>query len=170
VEEMKKAIAEKNLAEPIIIAGGSPTFPIHAARKDIECSPGTFIFWDKGYQATCPEQPFVTAALVISRIISLPRKNTLCLDLGHKSIASENELGKRVYFLNAPELQFIGHSEEHLVAKAPEGHSYKPGDVLYGLPYHICPTCALYERAIVIENNEVEDEWKIIARDRKITI
>jgi D-serine deaminase-like pyridoxal phosphate-dependent protein len=170
VEEMKKTLVEKGFGEPIIIAGGSPTFPIHAKRKDVECSPGTFIFWDKGYQTACPEQPFVTAALVISRIISLPGRNTLCLDLGHKAIASENELGKRVYFLNAPALQLIGHSEEHLVAEAPEGHNYKPGDVLYGLPYHICPTCALYERALVVENNEVTDEWKIIARDRKITI
>lgn len=170
VEELKKNLVEKGFSVPNIVAGGSPTFPIHAARKDVECSPGTFIFWDKGYQTSCKEQPFVTAALVISRIISLPGRNTLCLDLGHKSIASENELGKRVYFLNAPDLQFVGHSEEHLVAEAPEGHQYKPGDVLYGLPFHICPTCALYERVLVVENNVVADEWTITARDRKITI
>jgi hypothetical protein len=42
--------------------------------------------------------------------------------------------------------------------------------VLYGLPYHICPTVALYERAMVIENNKVSAEWKIIARDRKINV
>ena len=170
VEKMKNTLVAKGFDEPIIIAGGSPTFPIHAKRKDVECSPGTFIFWDNGYQTACPEQPFVTAALVISRIISIPEKNKLCLDLGHKSIASENELSKRVYFLNAPQLKFVGHSEEHLVAEVAEGHAYKPGDVLYGLPYHICPTCALYERALVVENNEVTTEWKIIARDRKITV
>lgn len=169
VNNLKEILQQKGF-EPIIIAGGSPTFPIHASRKNVECSPGTFIFWDKGYQSSCPEQPFVTAALVISRIISLPDKNKLCLDLGHKSIASENELNNRVYFLNAPELKFTGHSEEHLIAEAPEGHSYKAGDVLYGLPYHICPTCALYERALLVENNVVSTEWKIIARDRKITV
>ena len=118
----------------------------------------------------CAEQNFVPAALVITRIISLPDKNKLCLDLGHKSIASENELHNRVYFLNAPELKFISQSEEHLVAEAPAGHIYKAGDILYGLPYHICPTIALYERALVAENNTVTTEWKTIARDRKITI
>ena len=169
VSELQDGLQQKGF-KPTIIAGGSPTFPIHAARKNVECSPGTFIFWDKGYQTSCPEQAFVTAALVISRIISVPEKNILCLDLGHKSIASENELNKRVYFLNAPELKFIGHSEEHLVAQAPDGHSWKAGDVLYGLPYHICPTCALYERAQVVENNVATTEWKIIARDRKITV
>jgi len=42
--------------------------------------------------------------------------------------------------------------------------------VLYGLPYHICPTVALYERAITIENNNITGQWLNIARDRKITI
>jgi D-serine deaminase-like pyridoxal phosphate-dependent protein len=170
VEKLQQTLQQRGFEKPVIIAGGSPTFPIHAKRKEVECSPGTFIFWDKGYQTACPEQPFLTAALVISRIISLPGKNKLCLDLGHKSIASENELSKRVYFLNAPDVKFTGHSEEHLVVEVAEGHSYQPGDVFYGLPHHICPTCALYERALVVENHAVTTEWKIIARDRKITV
>ena len=93
-----------------------------------------------------------------------------CLDVGHKSISAENELNKRIYFLNAPELTFIGQSEEHLVVDAGKDHHYKIGDVLYGLPYHICPTIALYERAITIENNQISGEWRNIARDRKISI
>ncbi len=156
--------------EPVIIAGGSPTFPIHAKRKHIECSPGTFVYWDKGYQTELPEQPFLTAALVVSRVISLPDETKLCLDLGHKSVAAEKELAKRVFFLNAPELVPIGQSEEHLVMDAGREHKYRVGDVLYGLPYHVCPTVALYERAITIENNKTSGEWKNIARDRKITI
>jgi D-serine deaminase-like pyridoxal phosphate-dependent protein len=169
-EMLRKELVRKGFTAPVIIAGGTPTFPIHAKREDVECSPGTFIFWDKGYQLSCPEQAFVTAALVISRVISLPGKTTICLDLGHKSIASENELSKRVHFLNAPGLRFTGHSEEHLVAEAQPNHPFRPGDVLYGLPYHICPTCALYERAIVVENNRAATEWRVIARDRKITV
>lgn len=153
-----------------IIAGGSPTFPIHAKRKQVECSPGTFVYWDRGYELNMPEQRFQVAALIVSRVISLPDTTKICLDCGHKSVSSENDLTKRICFLNAPELQFAGHSEEHLVADAGEGHSYQVGDVLYGLPYHICPTVALYERAITIENNRISGEWKNIARDRKITI
>jgi D-threonine aldolase len=170
VEAMQQQLVEKGFARPVIVAGGSPTFPIHAKRKDIEVSPGTFIFWDKGYQDVCPEQHFVFAALVISRIISLPDETKICLDLGHKSVAAENELQRRVYFLNAPGLKFLSHSEEHLVAEAGAGHSYKVGDVFYGLPFHVCPTCALYERAMIVENNEVTGEWKIIARDKKISV
>ena len=169
VTELQRQLQDKGFAKPIIIAGGSPTFPVHAKREDVECSPGTFVYWDKTYlQYT--EQHFVPAALVVARVISLPTERKLCIDLGHKSISAENELSNRVYFLNAPELKFVSHSEEHLVAEAALGHTYKAGDVLYGLPVHICPTCALYERAFIVQENEVTTEWKMIARDRKITV
>ena len=153
-----------------VVAGGSPTFPIHAKEKEVECSPGTFIFWDAGYGAQLPEQHFLPAALVISRIISLPGKGLVCTDLGHKSVASENPLNRRVFFLNAPELEMIGHSEEHLVARTNMDHRYRVGDVLYGLAFHICPTCALYERAIVVKNGVACGEWRITGRDRKINV
>jgi len=170
VLELLDDIKQAGYPEPVIIAGGSPTFPIHAKRATIECSPGTFIYWDRGYSLICAEQPFLTAAVVVSRIISLPDETKLCLDVGHKSVSAENELGKRIYFLNAPELEMLGQSEEHLVVDAGKGHGYKAGDILYGLPYHVCPTVALYERAITIEDNKISGEWRNIARDRKINI
>jgi len=116
-----------------------------------------------------PEQQFLPAALVITRVISRPDETKLCLDLGHKAIASENDLNNRVYFLNAPEVKMVSHSEEHLVIDAGKGHKWKVGDLLYALPVHICPTCALYERAWVIKKGQVEGTWEIIARNRKIS-
>ena len=153
----------------IIVAGGSPTYPTHTNRKGIECSPGTFIFWDWGYKHTLPDEPFDYAALVITRVISVIDEHTICTDLGHKSVAAENPL-PRVYFLNAPDTKPIGQSEEHLVVQVPDASVYKTGDVLYGVPVHICPTVALYEKAIVIENHTATEEWKVIARNRFIHI
>lgn len=167
---MQEQLTKEGLPAPVIIAGGSPSFPVHAEKEERECSPGTFIYWDKGYGDSFTEQHFLPAALVITRVISLPAERILCLDLGHKSIAAENTLDKRVYFLNAPELKFVSQSEEHLVVESTEDHHYKVGDILYGMPYHICPTVALYERALVVENNEVTTAWRNIARDRKINI
>ncbi len=170
MEHVKNELVRLGFPAPVIVVGGSPTFPIHAKRKDVECSPGTFIFWDAGYQQGLTEQPFLPAALVISRIISHPAKNLFCSDLGHKSIAAERDLDSRVLFLNAPKMKFVGQSEEHLVMETDNPDDYKTGDILYGLPLHICPTCALYERALIVENGKVTGEWKIIARDRKIDI
>jgi len=170
VLKLQAELKQLGYTEPIIVSGSTPTYSINAARPNIECSPGTFAYWDRGYQSAFSDEPFLTAALVVARVISLPTPTTLCIDCGHKSIASESELSKRIYFLNAPELKMKGHSEEHLVADAGGNHHYQVGDVLYGLPWHICPTVALYERVTTIENNTITGEWLNIARDRKITI
>lgn len=150
-----------------IVAGGSPSFPTHVDR-DVECSPGTFVFWDWGYKHQLPDEPFEYAALVITRVISIVDDQTITTDLGHKSVAAENPL-PRVYFLNANAVP-VSQSEEHLVLKVNNSFRYKVGDVLYGVPFHICPTVALYEKAFVVENHKAAASWKIVARDRTIFI
>jgi D-serine deaminase-like pyridoxal phosphate-dependent protein len=170
VEWLLAELKKKGFENLIVVAGGSPSFTVHLKREKVECSPGTFIYWDAGYVQKYKEQPFLPAALVISRVISLPNETTICADLGHKSVASENILTSRVSFINAPELAFAGQSEEHLILQANKGHQYKIGDVLYGIPVHICPTCALYERALIVEDGKLTGEWKIIARDRRIDL
>ena len=164
-----QALNEK-LKLPTIIAGGSPTFSIHCKRKSIECSPGTFVYWDKGYTDLCPEQKFLPAAVLVTRVISLPSIGRICTDLGHKSVAAENEISKRIFFLNASNLVAISQSEEHLVLEAGKDNPYKTGDVLYGIPWHICPTVALYERVFTIKSGKITGEWKNVARDRKLTV
>ncbi len=170
VKTVWQKLLEKGFAEPVIIAGGSPTFPFYAEQKEVECSPGTFIYWDEGYQQHFTEQPFLPAALLVSRVVSLPGSTKVCLDLGHKSVASESGLQHRIRFSNAPDLRLISHSEEHLVAEAGENHQYQIGDILYGLPYHICPTVALHQFGLTVENNHFSGKWETIARNRKLTI
>lgn len=169
VEEMVASLKGKRYPDPEIIAGGTPTFPIHLQRKNVICSPGTFVYWDAGYGQVLSEQPFEPAALVVTRVISLPAKGLITVDLGHKSIASENPLPNRVQFLNADNLEPVSQSEEHLVLQAGDDHGFKPGDVLYGVPFHICPTVALYERVRAIRNQRIAEEWSIKARDKKLT-
>ncbi len=164
--ETMEAISNKKL---VIVAGGSPTFPIHAELINSECSPGTFIFWDWGYKHLFPDEPFDYAALVITRVVSIIDEHTITTDLGHKSVAAENPL-PRIHFLNAPNAVPISQSEEHLVVKVTDAAQYHLGNVLYGVPVHICPTVALYEAAVIIEKNNAVDEWKVIARNRKISV
>jgi D-serine deaminase-like pyridoxal phosphate-dependent protein len=168
VEQLREKIKSKGYDYPLLIAGGSPTFQIHLQRKNVEVSPGTFIFWDKGYADNIPEQNFLFGALVLTRVISLPAKNKICIDLGYKSIASENDLQHRVFILNAPHLKPVSHSEEHMVLDAGAGHGFKIGDILYALPVHICPTVALYKHAVCISHGDVSGKWEITARDREI--
>lgn len=166
VATMTEQLAAEGFATPKIIIGGSPSFPIYAQYPDVECSPGTFLLWDKGYADTLPEQKFLPAAVLMTRVVSLPSPNTICVDLGYKAIASENSLNNRVYFLNAPSLKPIGHSEEHMVLDAGEDHTFKTGDVLYALPIHICPTVALYDKLLVVEHGAIVADWEVAARKR----
>ena len=160
---------ENVLAETVtIVSGGSPSFSTHI-KRNVECSPGTFVFWDWGYANQIPDQPYEFAALVITRIISMVNEGVFTTDLGHKAVAAENPL-PRVHFLNAPDAVPVSQSEEHLVVKVPDSSKYRVGDVLYGVPVHICPTVALYDEAMVVENNYVIEAWKVAARGRKISV
>ncbi len=161
-------LLDQGLPVPNTIASGTPTFALHARQQDRECSPGTYVFWDFGYQRY-PDLDFQIAALVVTRVISKPARNRLCLDLGHKSIASENPQ-PRVQFLNLPKATPVMHSEEHLVIETPEAESWNVGEVLYGVPRHICPTVALHDVCHPVLNGIAGEPWPIEARRRKITI
>jgi D-serine deaminase-like pyridoxal phosphate-dependent protein len=167
VSALRKELSD--LPGPRIIVGGTPTFRIHARRPGVECSPGTSIFWDLGYGNQCPDLDFLNAALVLTRVISKPGKSRLCLDLGHKAIAAEKP-HPRVQFLSLPDALAITHSEEHLVIETNRASEFSVGDVLYGIPRHICPTVALHAEAVVIRNGMAAERWKIASRDRKLTI
>src|SRR5262249_23131434 len=113
VQALRIDLEKAGLRVPALVAGGTPTFPMHARRADVECSPGTTGFWDLGSTTTLPYMAFLPAVLVLTRIISKPAPNLLCLDLGHKAVASEMP-HPRVELMGLPGTRAVGHSEEHL--------------------------------------------------------
>lgn len=148
-----------------IVVGGTPSFPSHALRTDptMQLSPGTFVFWDAGYGKIVPDLPYEVAAVLLTRVVSIIDKQTVCIDLGHKSVAAENPF-PRVVFPDHPDATPIGQSEEHLVVQVPDAHTHQPGDIWYGIPIHICPTVNLYDAVQVVENGQVTGEWTVTAR------
>lgn len=148
-----------------LVAGGTPTFPLHARYADRQLSPGTCVLWDAGYAAHFPDLDFLPAAVLLTRVVSRPGPNRLCLDLGHKAVAADPPR-RRVFFPDLPDAEVLVHSEEHLTLHTPRAGEFAVGDVLYGIPQHICPTCALHARAIVVTNGRATGSWPIDARDR----
>ncbi len=157
---------------PRIVAGGTPTFAVWAAVDDpaIECSPGTCVLHDVGYGGHFPEQPFTPAALLLTRVVSRPTADRVTLDLGNKAVASDPPAGQRVHFPDLPDAEAVVHNEEHLVLKTPRAGEFQPGDVLFGIPTHVCPTSALHESATVVEAGLVVGTWEVTARKRRLTI
>lgn len=148
-----------------LVCGGSITFPIHAMYPERNLSPGTTLLWDQGYTTKFPDVDFDIAAVLLTRIISKPGKNKICVDLGHKAVGSEMS-DLRVYFPQIPSAKRLIHSEEHLTLEIENIDDWEIGDVLYGIPWHICPTVALHEKAGIIENGRCEKFWDIAARKR----
>ncbi len=167
---LKETLEAQNIPVPLIITSGSPTFPIHASRKgSIEFSPGTTVLWDYGYAQQYPDLNFLYAALVLTRVVSKPGTDLLCLDLGHKAIASEMP-HPRVKLIGLDNYNVKMHSEEHLVVECSDSAKFNIGDHFYGIPWHICPTVSRYNSAVVIREGRASGEWKIEARGWKINI
>ena len=167
LRELQNNIDSTGLLVQSIVGGGTPTFPFHAKHTSHECSPGTTLLWDFGYAENFTDLKFLHAALLLSRVISKPSNNRITLDLGHKGVAAENP-HPRVNFLGLNDAEAILHSEEHLTLQTPQAENYQVGDVLYGIPRHICPTVALYDRTYVIRNGKLVGQWQITARARKL--
>ena len=169
VHAFRRDLVAAGLPVPQVVAGGTPTFPIHAKNDSFECSPGTCVLWDFGYAEKFADMDFLIAALVLTRVVSKPDGNRLCLDLGHKAVAAENP-PPRVKFLNLPEANAVSHSEEHLVVEGARAGEFRVGDCLYGVPRHICPTVALYSEATVVRDGRATERWRITARERRLTV
>lgn len=167
--KLKEAIKKEGITVPDMIAGGSPTFPIHGNRTGVDASPGTTLLWDARYAELFADMPFIYAAVLFIRIISKPAENIICFDLGHKSVAPEMSF-PRVQILGLEDSKQIGQSEEHLVVKTQRAHEFEVGDEFYAIPYHICPTVAKYEEVYTVSDGNISGTWKVAARNQKITI
>jgi D-serine deaminase-like pyridoxal phosphate-dependent protein len=152
-----------------VVAGGTPTFPIHAVRDGVETSPGTTLLWDYGYSTSFSDMEFLHSAVLFTRIISKPAEDLICIDLGHKAVASEMQQ-PRIFLPELESYHIVSHNEEHMVIRTNETKGLKTGNVLYGIPYHICPTVDRYDKVSVVRNGRVSEQWKVEARTRELTV
>ena len=168
VDEMKDRLSAKGLDVPLIVIGGTPTFPIYAEVPGVEASPGTFVFHDNGYATNYPDLGFTPAALLLSRIISIPTANRFTLDLGHKAIAADPD-GDRGSILNINNAEVDKQHEEHWAINVPENTPLQIGQEVYVCPTHICPSVALHQFYYVIDaDGYYRETWEVSARNRSV--
>jgi D-serine deaminase-like pyridoxal phosphate-dependent protein len=173
VSELKASLTAKGLPVPRVVFGGTPTFPVYAELRwpEAECSPGTCVLNDSNYTTWFTDLgEFRSAALLLTRVVSRPSPRRVTFDLGTKAVASDPPAGKRCVLLGVPDAEAVLHNEEHLVIETPAAERYRPGDVAYAMPAHVCPTSALHRFAYVVEAGKVVDRWEIASRDRVLTV
>mgnify|MGYP001007671249 CR=1 FL=1 len=69
VVTLKSRIEQLGIKIKTIVAGGTPTFPIHIKRDNIEVCPGTPLLWDQGYADTYKDLKFLAAAVLVGAIV-----------------------------------------------------------------------------------------------------
>jgi D-serine deaminase-like pyridoxal phosphate-dependent protein len=169
VANFKSTLENQGVTVETVVMGGSPTFPIHAKRQEVEASPGTTLLWDERYSSSFPDMEFLHAAVLLTRIISKPKSNIICLDLGHKSVAPEMNF-PRVKIFGLETCEQTGQSEEHLVLSCPKNKSMQLGELFYAVPMHVCPTVAKYSKLLTVVNGKVAGSWQVAARDHSLVI
>ncbi len=168
LKSFRTDVEAAGLPVPVVVGGGTPTFPFHTRYTAHECSPGTTLLWDFGYAEKFTDLEFQQAAVLLSRVVSKPGSDRVTLDLGHKGIAAENP-HPRVKFIGLDDAEAVVHSEEHLTLQTDRAGDFRVGDLLHGIPRHICPTVALYDRAYIIRQGKLTAQWQVTARARKLT-
>lgn len=169
---LRDELESSGLEVPRIVAGGTGSFPIYAQLADpvLELSPGTCVFHDVGYGARFPDLDFTPAALLLTRVISRPVDDRITLDLGYKACASDPPADQRLVFPDLPDADVVLQNEEHLVLCTKQSQRFEPGDELWAIPRHICPTSALHKQAYVVKQGRLIEPWPVVARDRWLSV
>ena len=165
-------LESSSLPVPAIVAGGTGTFPLYAAKEEptLELSPGTCVLHDHGYAQEFPDMCFRAAALILTRVVSRPASNRVTFDLGYKACASDPPAGSRLHFPRLPDAREVLQNEEHLVIESAQAARYRPGNIEMAIPTHICPTSALHSHVWVASGGRVRERWEVTARDRALTL
>lgn len=169
VWKLRDRLRAEGLPVPRVIASGTPTFALLAQHEDVEVGAGTTVLWDFGQEEVCPQHHFLNAAVLFTRVVSKPQPDLLCIDLGHKAVASEMP-HPRVKLIGLEDAAAVTHSEEHLVVRSSRAADYRVGDVVYGIPFHICPTVALHSEVWAVRDGLAAERWPVVSRARRITV
>ncbi len=172
VVSLRDDLVRAGFEVPRMVCGGTASFPIYAEKTDptIELSPGTCVLNDFGYGNAFPDLVFSPAALLLTRVISRPTPDRVTCDLGYKAVASDPPAGQRLQFPDLPDAEAVLQNEEHLVLKTAQAEKFSPGDVLFAIPRHVCPTSALHKQVFVVSDGQLVGRWDVTGRDRWITI
>lgn len=169
VWKLRDQLQREGMAVPIVVASGTPTSRLLASNEGVEVGAGTMVLWDFGQAEISPDLDFQPAAVLLARVISRPTPNRICLDLGHKAVASEMA-PPRVRWFGLRDAVPVMHNEEHLVLEVSPSDDVPVGTVLYGIPRHICPTIALHNEVWCVRDQVAVEVWPVVARTRCITI
>ncbi|MCQ2359815.1 MAG: alanine racemase [Phascolarctobacterium sp.] len=167
-----KLAADFGMPCETISYGSTPTFmnEVPILPGITELRPGTYILMDCGQGAAIGTLD-KCAATILASVISRPTPERTILDVGAKGLTKEDRDGGicqtngKGTILEYPETHIEANYDEHAIILDKNFHdNVVVGDKVRVIPNHICPVCNLYEKAYLIEGDEVVDELDIACR------
>ena len=167
--ETKELIKNNGIDIPVLTGGGTGTSKIDACGQIFtEIQPGGYIFMDARYGdvqwGDGKKIPFEQSLTVLGSVISRPDSKRAIVDVGLKSISSDQGVPK---LLNIERASFKFAGEEHGEVIYDNGACpLNIGDKISLIPTHCDTTVNLYDHFIIYSGDSVTDVWKIGARGR----
>ena len=151
-----------------LITSSTSSFPYALGYEPLKewnhrVSPGTVVFHDLRTEQEIEDLELRPAALVFSRVVSLPTEDRVTCDAGSKAVAAEAG-DPCAYALGHPGLEALTPSEEHLPFRVHTGRRPERGEALFLVPRHVCPTVNLAEQAVLVEGGQVRGIVPVRAR------
>ena len=170
--EVVSEVERSGVSVPEVITAGTPTLPCSLAYPGFRgqkfvhrVSPGTIVYNDATSLAQLPaEYRLRPAVLVLTRVVSKPRKGVITCDAGHKAVSADAGVPTCVVVGHA-ELTPLSPSEEHLpMAVAGDAAGPEVGEALYLLPRHVCPTVNNFDEALMVRDGQIVAVEPVTAR------
>lgn len=170
VREYLSCLDEEDYGQIEISGGGTGTleFDIDSGLYT-ETQAGSYLFMDIDYARVDGDSEkgvggFDHSLFVITSVISKPSPEIAVCDAGLKSHSVDS--GYPLVHGDGG-LTVTGVSDNHCVVKD-QNNSLSVNDRILLIPGHCDPTCNLYDKYLVINNQVVSDVWDIDARGRNI--
>jgi len=155
--EARELIERAGLMVSIVSGGGTGTYDVTGNFPGVtELQAGSYALMDAHYRTIRPE--FDCALTVLATVISRPSSNRAVLDVGVKGIGAQFGPPVLADYPGATIERF--RSEEHTVVT---GLALGVGRKVRLIPSHVCTTCNLHRRLLVVAGGRVADVWPIEA-------
>jgi D-serine deaminase-like pyridoxal phosphate-dependent protein len=159
------ALTDKGIDAPTRSAGTTPTS--HRLGPDsglTEIRPGNYVFYD-ATQVALGLVPAERCALsVLATVVGRPAPDRIILDAGSKALAAERLTQRAEGFgivEGHPQLTVERLYEQHAIVHSDGPTQLALGDRVRVVPNHACAAANLHRQALIVEQDEIVDCWRI---------
>ena len=161
------ALVEAALPPEIVTGGGTGTHWIDASfGLFTELQSGSFMFMDSCYGSipvTPDGNPYLPSLFVAASAISSNQPGRVIMNAGLKALATDS--GKPIPMRGAPiNATYCFMGDEHGAIDFNPSSSPPIGSTIELLTPHCDPTVNLHRRYLIARDDEIIDEWPILAR------